>query len=115
MDLANKLGIKYIKSIDSAFLDTPDATLPDSVRTDLGKQKYIVFVPNQLTWHPSFANMPQDVIDKCYLKMIDIIIQKTDYNIVMLPQLYNAGKKNDYLFKFGEIKLVYGSFRVEFK
>lgn len=35
MDLANKLGIKYIKSIDSAFLDTPDATLPDSVRTDL--------------------------------------------------------------------------------
>ena len=98
MDLANKLGIKYIKSIDSAFLDTPDATLPDSVRTDLGKQKYIVFVPNQLTWHPSFANMPQDVIDKCYLKMIDIIIQKTDYNIVMLPQLYNAGKKNDCLY-----------------
>ncbi len=30
--------------------------------------------------------------------MIDIIIQKTDYNIVMLPQLYNAGKKNDCLY-----------------
>ena len=99
MDLADTLSISYIKAIDSAFLDVPNVKAPDSVKSKVSSKPYVVFVPNQLTWHPTFCNMTQESIDKSYLKMIEIIACKTDYNIVMLPQLYLSNKSDYEYFK----------------
>lgn len=68
MDLADTLSISYIKAIDSAFLDVPNVKAPDSVKSKVSSKPYVVFVPNQLTWHPTFCNMTQESIDKSYLK-----------------------------------------------
>lgn len=95
MKLAEKLSINFTKSIDTAFLDVPPSFIPDEIKSIL-EEEYIVFVPNKLTWHPSFKNIQQSEIDDCYLKMIDIIATKTKYKIVMLPQLYNIEEKSDY-------------------
>lgn len=94
MKLADSLGLKYIKSIDTAFLDVPEVSLPKEISTIL-PDDFIVFVPNQLTWHHEFVDLLQTEIDDCYLKIIEIIADSCDKQIVMLPQLYN-GSKNDY-------------------
>lgn len=52
-ELADKLKLTYIKSIDTAFLDTPKAEIPTDIKNVINNEKYIVYVPNSLTWHPA--------------------------------------------------------------
>lgn len=96
MKLADKLSLNYVSSIDTAFLDISNTTIPDEINNVINEYDYVVFVPNKLTWHHSFKDVQQLLIDNCYLKMIEIISERTDYRIIMLPQLYNAGAKDDY-------------------
>lgn len=93
MELADKLSLKYIKTTDSAFLNNASDhinEIPEQLK--LLQQKFIVFVPNELIWHPSYAGKtPAENIDQFYLSIIEIIQQKYPHHkIIMLPQLYNT-------------------------
>lgn len=92
---ANELGIKAVETVDSAFLDCPDAEVPDNILQKIGND-YIVYVPNELTWHPRYPKNLQPKIDAFFLKIFDLISNKfPDKKIVMLPQTYKSFV-NDY-------------------
>ena len=92
---ADDLNLRYIKSIDTAFLDTPKVEIPENLNTEIGKC-YIVFVPNELTWHPQFKNIDITSLEIFYLSIIRLLLDaRKDVNIVMLPQLFNYKNGND--------------------
>jgi colanic acid/amylovoran biosynthesis protein len=93
--IADALKLKFIPSIDTAFLDTPIAEIPDNIKKYLNTP-YIVFVPNSLTWHPAYRHVAQSNVD-IYYSMILMIINKvySNHTIIMLPQLYNDKDKSD--------------------
>lgn len=95
-ELARSMGIPFTPSVDTAFLRQPQVCLPDDLCSGLGND-YVVFVPNELTWHFAFKTVPQDTVDRFYLfimsELRDVYPQA---NIVMLPQLCSLGEKGDY-------------------
>lgn len=96
MRLADELGISYVPSIDTAFLDTPQVPVPSAVQAKL-REDYIVFVPNSLTWHYAYKSIPQERIDAFYWTIMDKLHERyPSWQIVMLPQLYGRGVQGDY-------------------
>ena len=96
MRLADELGISYVPSIDTAFLDTPQVPVPSAVHAKL-REDYIVFVPNSLTWHYAYKSIPQERIDAFYWTIMDKLHERyPSWQIVMLPQLYGRGVQGDY-------------------
>lgn len=98
MEIADKLHLRYVSSIDTAFLDIPKIIVTNEIKriTDL---EYIVFVPNSLKWQPHYRHIDQCEIDKFYISIIEYL--KTDYpekKIIMLPQLFNRGQYGDNLY-----------------
>lgn len=87
--LANELGIPYISTVDSAFLDSPEVIVPYELRFIL-EEKYMVFVPNYLLWHYAYKNKyTHETVMKFYSKVMDVVwSQNPELNIVMLPQLF---------------------------
>lgn len=95
IEIARDMGIEVCGVVDSAFLETPDVDIPLSV-SDLLGEDYIVFVPNQLTWHYRYRDVPQGKIDGFYISIFDVIKDKYPHSkIIMLPQTFNS-KINDY-------------------
>lgn len=96
MALADEMNIAYTKSIDSAFLDTPQVKLPIEIETLLNDKEYVVFVPNQLTWHEAFKNCSKQYIEDFYIKLARMLLTKYENtNIIMLPQIFNVGNLGD--------------------
>ncbi len=96
MSFAESLHIPFIPSIDAAFLDYPKSTITLS---DFGlkSKQYVVFVPNSLTWQPSYKNVKQEDIDDLHLHVIDNLVKKyPGYKIVMMPQLFGQESNSDY-------------------
>ncbi len=94
--LANEIGIPYVSTVDTAFLDSPDVEIPYEIKKAIGKEPYMVFVPNYLLWHYAYkGRITHETIMNFYSKMMDLIwdIDK-NMNIVMLPQIF--GKDNQY-------------------
>lgn len=101
-NFADELGLNYIASIDTAFLDTPRAKIPTNIIKNIGND-YIVFVPNNLIWHPYFRNLNPDILKQFYVSIINLIIKRdSSVKIIMLPQLFNSGNGNDIIY-FKEI------------
>ena len=95
MRIAEELGVHPVPVVDSAFLETPDAVIPDAVQSQLG-ERYVVFVPNALTWHYRYRNVPQERIDRFHLDVMELLSEKyPGHTIVMLPQTYRS-LINDY-------------------
>lgn len=91
VDIAKAAGLNVDEVVDSAFLETPTTQIPEIIQTEIANNDYIVFVPNELTWHFRYKNVPQDRIDNFYLKLLDIIvINYPNAKIVMLPQTYKS-------------------------
>lgn len=110
MVIAQDLGVEFLSSIDTAFLDVPEAKIPFELKLKIGNN-YIIFVPNSLTWHPAFKSARQDVIDNFYLKVMDYLLDKfPTSNIVMLPQLFNT-ENSDFLY-FEKLKNINKNDRV---
>lgn len=88
--IAQKLGIPYIPTVDSAFLDTPSVELPYEIKKQLNGKDYMVFVPNYLLWHYFYKNKIQhETILDFYGRLIDeILLINPRVHIVMLPQLF---------------------------
>jgi len=112
MKLADEIGISYVPSIDTAFLDTPRVEIPKTIRNQINNNEYIVFVPNTLTWHPAFKNCPPEYLEKFYCSIIKLLFK--DYpnvNILMLPQLFNLKDNGDYKY-FMKLKKEVNSDRI---
>lgn len=108
MKIADELGIKADSVVDSAFLLCPDAAVPEKILGEIGGNKYVVFVPNSLTWHPRYKNIPQDRIDRFFLEIFSLIEEKyPNHKIVMLPQTYRS-VIDDYSY-FVRLKNLFGS------
>lgn len=95
-NLADLLNVKYEKTVDSAFLESPCAKIPDAVNELIGQKPYVVFVPNKLIWHYAYkGKVSLDDVMSFYKKILDIVISKySEYNIVMLPQTFNFDDSN---------------------
>lgn len=92
---AEQIDVPFVSSIDTAFLDQPRVEIPHEISCKL-KENYVVFVPNQLTWHFAFRNVKQHVIDNFYLTIMKILRDNfPDSQIVMLPQLCSLGENGD--------------------
>lgn len=91
------LELEFSETIDSAFLiDYQEKYTQDQIFKLIGKKKYIVFVPNQLTWNFNYPNMDENVLTLYYQKILNLISKRaTELNIVLLPQLFNHGEYND--------------------
>ena len=93
--IASELKITPDEIVDSAFLETPKASIPKDIKGKIGDD-YVVFVPNSLTWHYRYKDIPQEKIDRFNLKIISLIAEEfPESHIVMLPQTYKS-KINDY-------------------
>lgn len=93
---ALNLGItNAIKTLDSAFLDSPKVNIPSEIQTIIGSNPYMVFVPNILIWHFAYRNrISLETVHRFYCKLIDCIKKcMPDCNIVMLPQTFNYKNK----------------------
>jgi len=76
-----------VKTLDTAFLETPEASVPDT----LPEGPYVVFVPNSLTWHFAFKTLPQERVDGFFKEIAALIHQRFPaHRIVYLPQLYGG-------------------------
>lgn len=97
MELADRLKITYVSSIDTAFLEQPHVDLPNSLQSI--SQPYIVFVPNKLTWHYAYKQYDQSQIDRFFLMIISRLQTKFPmHKIVMLPQTSTIDQKGDYYY-----------------
>lgn len=104
--LAQEMGLNYISTLDSAFLDYPQPIVPKELNKII-ESKYIVFVPNLLIWHYAYkGRISKECIIEYYCNMIDIIVkQYPDHSIVMLPQTFNYGTyEGDDIHFFKEIQ-----------
>lgn len=98
MDLANKMNLTYVPSIDTAFLEVPSK---DSriLNLPFKNDKYVVFVPNSLTWHPAYSQRSSERIQSFYLDIIELLKKKFEsYTIVLMPQLFGDNNTSDYLY-----------------
>lgn len=85
--IADDLNINYVSAIDTAFLEQPRCEIPSELQNNL-QDKYVVFVPNQLTWHYAYRNASAELINKFYLSIMQLLRQEyPSCQIVMLPQL----------------------------
>ena len=109
-ELANKLGIPYEPTIDSAFLDSPKTNLPYEIDS-IVSSPYVVFVPNLLIWHYAYNNVNKEQVLIFFSKIYEEIVKAyPQYNVLMLPQTFNFGNylNDDRLF-FLDLKKRIGS------
>lgn len=94
MDLADSLGVIYVPTLDSAFLESPKVDVPQNISNLIGTKPYIIFVPNKLNWHFLYKRISLERILNFYKRLLDVIVSKyPDHNIVMLPQTFNFDDK----------------------
>ena len=89
-ELAKELGINYVSTVDSAFLETPETDIPFELRAAIKNLPYMVFVPNYLLWHYAYCGrVSHETVMNFYSRVMDEVwAQYPDYHIVMLPQLF---------------------------
>ncbi|OJV86363.1 MAG: hypothetical protein BGO34_05085 [Bacteroidia bacterium 44-10] len=101
--LAEEIGVDYIPTADTAFLDYPEVQIPIEIKEKIG-DNYTVFVPNELKWHYAFKNLKSDIILQFYIRITNIILEKyPESKIVMLPQIFNDKNQDEFRF-FEQIK-----------
>ena len=92
--LAEELGIPYVSTVDSAFLDSPDVEIPYEIEKSIGEKPYMVFVPNYLLWHYAYKDrISHETILDFYCKVADeMLTSHPECNLVMLPQVFCKDK-----------------------
>lgn len=103
--LAQEIGISYISTVDTTFLDNPTEQIPYELRMMLLDKEYMVFVPNYLLWHPKYAGrFEEDKLVELYVRMIkEVWTYNKNLSIVMLPQTFGNGNKIDDIHLFRQI------------
>lgn len=95
--LANNLGIKYISTVDTAFLDSPKVEVPLEVKEIIGDDRYVVFVPNLLIWHYAYkGRISKETVISFFTSIYNAIIRIfPNHKIIMLPQTFNYTREDD--------------------
>lgn len=95
--LADEIGIPYISTVDTAFLDNPIVDIPYEIKMEIGDKKYMVFVPNYLLWHPNYKErFSVEELISFYCQVIHKIWDfDSALSIVMLPQTFGNGNMID--------------------
>ena len=104
--IADELGLKAIKTIDSAFLASADSEVPSTFVNMINGSKYFVFVPNALVWHYKYKHISHKEILSFWIKLTDkLLLKHPTLKIAMLPQTmgYNTKCPDGYVF-FTSIK-----------
>lgn len=103
--IAKQLNIKFVPTVDSAFLSIPNIELPEDIVKKLS-DNYIVVVPNSLTWHKDFKEFSYDFVKKFWSELLNTLLNKySEAQIVMLPQTIGYSKMlADGFVYFNEIK-----------
>ena len=97
MQLADDMRIHYVPAIDTAFLEQPQVSIPQELH--LQGKKYVVLVPNSLTWHYAYSQCNPNNIDTLYIAIVSLLRKRyPDCDIVMLPQLCSRKEKGDYTY-----------------
>jgi colanic acid/amylovoran biosynthesis protein len=105
VDIAKNIGIDCVSTVDTAFLDSPKVDLPFRIKNQIGNSKYMVFVPNELTWHYAYEKVSPDLIDCFFIGIMrGILSSDSEIQILMLPQthLYNSTDDKIYFAKLYE-------------
>lgn len=94
--IADELHLKYISTVDTAFLECPRVSLSEDITEKTGKD-YVVFVPNLLIWHYNYKNrVKKESVLHFFIGVTNILLRKfPSSKIVMLPQTFNNGKPID--------------------
>lgn len=89
--LADKLNVKYVSTVDSAFLDSPKVEVPSEIKELIGEKPYVVFVPNLLIWHYRYkGKTSKNQVMLFYSRLLERINKNySDCRIVLLPQTFN--------------------------
>lgn len=96
--LATEIGVSFVSTVDTAFLDNPNPDLPYEIKQILYKKSYMVFVPNYLLWHYCYAGkIDENDLIELYCNIIQEIWNfNKDLSVVMLPQIFHeSGYLND--------------------
>ncbi len=105
--IADDFGVKYFKTIDSAFLSSNiQGEIPQCFKDEINGQKYLVFVPNSLVWHFRYKEFGFDTFYEFWVKFANRLIEEyPDHRIVMLPQTtgHSVGVPDGYIY-FTKIK-----------
>ena len=96
-DIAKEIGVPYISTVDSAFLETPQVCLPYEVNMLLKDKQYMVFVPNYLLWHYKYQGcFTIKELVEFYCEIIHKVWKLyPKLSIVMLPQTFDQGGMRD--------------------
>ena len=87
--LAREIGIKFVPTVDTAFLETPRVAIPKEILVSIQNGPYMVFVPNELIWHYAYKKYSIENIESFYFSLLDFIRKEfPDLKIVMLPQTF---------------------------
>ena len=91
--MVRELGIPYVSTVDTAFLDSPKVEIPVEVLSQIGEDDYVVFVPNLLIWHYEFEKrLTKESVLQFYEQVFQIITTTyRNHKVVMLPQTFNYG------------------------
>lgn len=94
---AKSLGVPFYPSIDVVFSNKPDYSKfnADEIVSEYGNN-YLVFTPSAFEWHPRFSSYPSNTFIELYLEIMNTVLDKTDYNIVMLPHIYKDNMDANY-------------------
>lgn len=95
--LAKEIGVPYISTVDSAFLESPSVDVPYEIKMVIDNRPYMVFVPNYLLWHYAYSGkFTIDELIDFYCDVIRIVWKnRDDMSIVMLPQTFSQGGMHD--------------------
>lgn len=93
--LAKELAFPFESTVDSAFLDSPQADIPYELSYLIKNKNYMVFVPNYLLWHYAYkGKFTHDTLLNFYAKLVSVIWEfNPELNIVMLPQLFGRDEQ----------------------
>lgn len=95
-EIAKEMKVVPDKTVDSAFLESPDCCVPQTIKNQIGANRCVIFVPNELRWHYKYINKSKACIDNFYLCVMDKIIAAfPEHKIIMLPQTCKTAI-NDY-------------------
>lgn len=98
MRIAHEIGIKdVVATVDTAFLDYPEVSIPSEIKTQIGDSPYVVFVPNLLIWHYFYKGKATKMeVVEFWSKIVDVISAHfPKHKIVMLPQTFNYENADD--------------------
>jgi colanic acid/amylovoran biosynthesis protein len=82
------MGVRYVPTIDSAFLRNITLPIPEEINSFVGQNRYIVFVPNALSWHHNYAKYYSAAdFSSFWVKLLDgLLAAYPDKKVIMLPQ-----------------------------